>query len=129
MATDFKNAGPLQPEIDREIEEEGGEIKALKRRGEQVTEIEIHTVKDIAESLAEIQRIVESHQNNLPREERLRIARILEEISAKEEILSRGLGNVRRLFGQLRAVDSKEPFPQKMKPRCRRDLNEIGSAS
>ena len=65
-------------------------------------------MEDLAESLAEIQRIVESHQNNLPREERLRIARILEEISTKEEILNSGLGNVRKLFGQLGAADSKQ---------------------
>ena len=108
MATDFRNAEPLRPEIDHEIEEEGDEIKVLKTRGERFTRIEIHTVEDMAESLAEIQRIVESHQNNLPREERLRIARILEEISTKEEILNSGLGNVRKLFGQLGAADSKQ---------------------
>jgi len=108
MATDFKNAGPLQTEIDHEIEEEGDEIKALRTRGERFTRIEFHTVEDMAESLAEIQRIVESHQNNLPREERLRIARILEEISTKEEILNSGLGNVRKLFGQLGSADSKQ---------------------
>ena len=107
MATDFKNTGPFRPKIDHEIEEEGREIKALKRKGERVTRIEIHTVEDMTESLAEIQRIVESHRNNLPREERLRIARILEEISAKEKILNSGLESVRKLFGQLGSADSK----------------------
>jgi len=108
MAKDFRNAEPLRPEIDHEIEEEGHEIKALKTKGERFTRIEIHTVEDMAESLAEIQRIVESHQNSLPQDERKRIARILEEISTKEEILNSGLGSVRRLFGQLGTADSKQ---------------------
>ena len=108
MATDFKNTGPFRSEIDHEIEEEGREIRALKRTGERVTKIEIHTVEDMAESLAEIQRIVESHRNNLPREERLRIARILQEISSKEKILNSCFDSVRKLFGQLGTADSNQ---------------------
>jgi len=108
MAKDFRNAEPLRPEIDHEIEEEGDEIKALKTRGERFTWIEIHTVEDMAESLAEIQRIVESHQNSLPQDERMRITRILEEISTKEEILNSGLESVRKLIGQLGTADSKQ---------------------
>jgi len=108
MAKGFKNVGSSHPEIDREIEEEEGEIESLTKRGERFTEIEIHTVKDMAESLADIQRIVESHRNNLPREERMRIVRLLEMISKSEGILKSDLENIRRLFGKLGAVDSKQ---------------------
>ena len=50
MATDLRTAEPLRSEIDHEIEEEGHEINALRKGGERVTRIEIHTIDDMAES-------------------------------------------------------------------------------
>ena len=108
MATDMKSAAPLRSEIDHEIQGEEHENKVIKTEGERLTRIEIRTVGDIAESLAEIQRIIESHRNNLPQDERLRIAHLLEEISGKEAILNKGLHEVRKLFQEIEVHDAKQ---------------------
>lgn len=99
-------ASPLKPEIDREIRIENKEKEAIEGQAEKTTEIEFRTVEDIAKSLDEMQRILEKHRNNLPREERERIAKILDRISREEDLFKKGVLNLHKLFQRLDAVDA-----------------------
>jgi hypothetical protein len=62
----------------------------------------------MAEALAEIQQIIETHKNNLPREERERIAHILKDISKKEEFFNKSVQNLLKLFQRIDIIDLKE---------------------
>ena len=61
----------------------------LKKQAEKITKIEIRTIDDIADSLAEIQQLVEIHRNNLSGSERDKISRILTEILKNEELFKK----------------------------------------
>jgi hypothetical protein len=98
---------PVRSEIGREIGLEDNEQRAVKRQAEKMTRLEIHAVEDIAEQLAEVQHIIETHRNNLPREEREKIAHILREISKEEELFTRNVTKLRKLFEGMDTVDLK----------------------
>jgi len=104
----FAGGNPLRPEISREIEIEGDESGLVKGRAEKMTKIEIRSIEDMAEALAEIQQIIETHRNNLPKEERERIGHILKDISKKEELFNRSVQNLRKLFQRIDIIDLKE---------------------
>jgi hypothetical protein len=104
----LEGSNPLRPEISREIEIEGDENRLVKRQAEKMTKIEIRTIGDMAEALAEIQQIIETHRNNLPKEERERIAHILKEISKKEKLFNKSVQNLRKLFQRIDVIDLKE---------------------
>ena len=93
--------------VEQEIEMEDDEKKLIKKQARKMTKAEIHTVKDIAESLAEIQRIIDTHRNNLQKEERERIAHILGKISKAEGIFMKNIHNLQKLFRHLNIVDEK----------------------
>ena len=104
----FAGGSPFRAEINREIEIEGDESKLVKRQAEKMTKIEIRSIEDIAEALAEIQQIIETHRNNLPKEERERIGYILKEISKKEDLFAKSVQNLRKLFQRIDITDFKE---------------------
>jgi hypothetical protein len=104
----FAGSSPLRPEINREIELEGDENRLVKKQAGKMTKIEIRSIQDMAEALAEIQQIIETHRNNLPKEERERIAHILKDISKKEELFNRSVQNLRKLFQRIDIIDLKE---------------------
>ena len=103
--TKLKGRSAFEPEIDQEIDLQGNEQKLVKKNAEKMTQIEIRTIDDIAKSLAEIQRIIDSHRNNLPTEERERITRILKEISKREEIFKKSVQKLRKTFKRVGSVD------------------------
>lgn len=103
--TKLKGRSAFEPEIDQEIDSQGNEQKLVKKNAEKMTQIEIRTIDDIAKSLAEIQRIIDSHRNNLPTEERERITRILKEISKREEIFKKSVQKLRKTFKRVGSVD------------------------
>jgi len=105
--TDLAKKSSFSSEVGQEIEMEDNEKRLVKKQAEKMTRAEVHTVKDIAESLAEIQRIVDTHRNNLQKEERERIAHILGEISKEEGIFMRNIHNLQKLFRRLNIVDEQ----------------------
>jgi len=104
-STNVGDRGPIKSEIGREIGLEDNERKAVKRQAEKMTKVEIRSVEDIAEQLAEIQQIIETHKNNLPREERERISSILGKISKEENVFTRSVAKLKRLFQRIDKVD------------------------
>jgi hypothetical protein len=78
-----------------------------------MTKIEIHTINDIAESLAEIHQIIQTHRNNLPREERDRITGILKEILKKETIFTKSVQKLRKIFQRIGVADANQLREQK----------------
>jgi len=107
-SSNLAGRSPLRPEISREIEVEGEENRLVKGQAEKMTKIEIRSIEDMAEALAEIQQIIETHRNNLPREERERIGHILKETSKKEELFNKSIQNLRKLFQRIDVIDLKE---------------------
>ncbi|PQP35748.1 hypothetical protein C6A37_00850 [Desulfobacteraceae bacterium SEEP-SAG9] len=108
IETDLNGPGTYVSEIDREIDTQGTEKKLLKKQAEKITKIEIRTIDDIADSLAEIQQRVEIHRNNLPASEREKISRILTEILKNEELFKKGLQNLQTLFKRIRIMDADQ---------------------
>ena len=104
-STSLGDSGPINSEIGREIGLENNERKAVKRQAEKMTKVEIRSVQDIAEQLAEIQQIIETHKNNLPREERERISSILGKISKEESVFNRSVAKLKKLFQRIDKVD------------------------
>ncbi|MCK4819878.1 hypothetical protein KA005_29200, partial [bacterium] len=103
-STNVGDSGPIKSEIRREIGLENTERRAVKRQAEKMTKVEIRSVEDIADQLVEIQQIIETHKNNLPREERERISSILGEISKEENVFNRSVANLKRLFQHIDKV-------------------------
>jgi transposase len=84
------------------------EEKTLFKRGAgKLSRREIRTVEDMSEALSEVQRIIEAHRNNLPREERERIAGILERISRDEKIFTGSVEGLRRLLKRIGGADQE----------------------
>lgn len=108
LNTKSKGGSTFEPEIDQEIDMQGDEQKLIKKNAEKMTQIEIRTINDIAESLAEIQRVIDSHRNNLPTEERKKITRILKEISKREEIFKKSVQKLQKTFKRIGSVDATQ---------------------
>jgi len=103
---DLVSNGPVRQEIDREMVVENQEKEMVAEGAEKMTRIEIRTIEDIAQALSEIERIVEANRNNLPKEERERIAAILNQISKDENIFRDSVRNLQKLFQRLDSVDA-----------------------
>jgi hypothetical protein len=108
LETDLGGRGTYISEIDSDIDARGAEKRLLKKQAEKITKIEIRTIDDIADSLAEIQQLVEKHRNNLPVSERAKISQILTEILKKEELFKKGLQKLQILFKRIRIVDADQ---------------------
>jgi hypothetical protein len=113
LSTTINQQNPYSSEIDDEIGAQGIEKSLVRKQAGKITKIEIRTIDDIAELLAEIQQIIETHRNNLPTSERDKISQILKEIMKKEEIFKKALQNLRKLFKRIRLVDVNEIEKQK----------------
>ena len=73
---------------------ENKEKKLVKDKSLKITKFEIRTIRDMAEILAEIQRMVESNNNQLSRPEREKIASMLQKMSNSEEIFKKEVYHV-----------------------------------
>jgi hypothetical protein len=113
LGTTAKQQNPHSSEIDDEIGTQGIENGLVRKQAGKITKIEIRTIDDIAELLAKIQQIIETHRNNLPTSERDKISQILKEIMKKEEIFKKALHNLHKLFKRIRLVDVNEIEEQK----------------
>jgi Mg2+ and Co2+ transporter CorA len=103
---DLVSNGPVRQEIDREMAVENQEREMVAEGAEKMTRIEFRTVEDIEKALSEIERIIEANRNNLPREERERMAGILNQISKDENIFRDSIRGLQKLFQRLDAVDA-----------------------
>ena len=77
---------PLKAKVDHEIDVEDREKKTVFKEAGKYTDLEFHTVDDIASELGEIQKTVEKNRSSLPREARETIVRTLKTISNKEAL-------------------------------------------
>ena len=113
VGTDLSGNQTFEPEIDQETKIQGNEKWLIKKHAENLTKIEIRTLDDIAESLAEIQRIIDSHRNTLQQKDRETISNILKAILKKEEILKKSILNLRKVFQQIGVTDANQLKEQK----------------
>jgi hypothetical protein len=113
IAMDLSGTGALEPEIGREIEMQGKEQRLIKKHAGKITKLEIRTIDDIAELLAEIHKIIKNHRNNLPKEEREKITGILKDILEKEAIFTKGIQNLRKIFQRIGFADTGQLQEQK----------------
>jgi hypothetical protein len=115
IATDLSGTGALEPEIGREIEIQGKEQRLIKKHAGKLTKLEIRTIGDIAELLAEIHQIIKNHRNNLPKEERKKITGILNEILKKETIFTKAIQNLRKILQRIGFADASQLREQKVR--------------
>jgi hypothetical protein len=102
-------------EIARSIRLQKNEKKIVEKKAVKITKLEIRTIEDMTECLAEIQRIVETNKNNLTREEREKIATLLRKVLDKKDIFKRGLLNLKKIYQHIGSIGTKEL--QKLKDR------------
>ena len=108
LAKDIVNSSPFKPEIEHDVQIQNKEKKLVKDKAIKITKFEIHTIRDMAEAMAEIQRIVESNKNQLSRSEREQIASILQKMSNSEDIFKKDLLNLQKIFKQINTADAKQ---------------------
>jgi hypothetical protein len=108
FAKDIVNSSPFKYEIEQDMQVQDTGKKIVKDKSLKITKSEIHTIKDMAETLAEIQRIVETNQNQLSRPDREKIAAMLQKISKNEDILKKELLYIQSIFKQISAPDAKQ---------------------
>jgi hypothetical protein len=119
---DLVNSSPYKPEIQRELELQNKEKAVVKNQAVKITKAEIRTIKDMAEALAEIQRVVETNNNNIPNEEREKIANILRMLSNKENILKEGFLGLHKNIKQIGTIDTEQL--QNLKERLKKASNK-----
>jgi hypothetical protein len=107
MAKDLDKALPFRPRIDQEIATQKREKSQIKEQAGGFTRAEIRSIDDIAERLAEIQLIIETHQNNLPSEERQGITQTLRAISEKEGLFRAASVKLEKTFRQIGGADTE----------------------
>lgn len=105
--TGKKNIGTnsIEPEIMHEIDQEESEQKLIKKNALKLTKIEMRTIDDIAKAILEIHQIIQTHQNNLPNDERQRISKILQEIYKREQIFIKSLSKLKKTIKRIGSVD------------------------
>jgi hypothetical protein len=108
LARDIVNSSPFKPEIMQNMQMQNKEKKLVKDKSIKITKFEIRTIRDIAEALAEIQRMVETNKNQLSRPEREKIASILQKLPNNENIFKKGLWNLQKIFQQISVTDVKQ---------------------
>ena len=108
LAKDIVNSSPFKPEIEQDVQIQKKEKKLVKDKAIKITKFEIHTIRDMAEAMAEIQRIVESNKNQLSRSEREQIASILQKLSNSKDIFKKDLLNLQKIFQQINTADVKQ---------------------
>jgi hypothetical protein len=108
LAKDIVNSSPFKPEIEQDMQIQNKEEKLVKDKAVKITEIEISTVNDMAEAMAEIQRIVEANDNQLSRPEREKIASMLQKMSNSEEIFKKELWHLQKILEQINTADVKQ---------------------
>ena len=80
----------------------------IRTVAEEITKKEIKTIEDIAKLLSEIQKIIETHRNNLSKDDRMKISHILSEILQREEIYKKGIQNIRSILQRAGILDDKQ---------------------
>ena len=103
------------PEVEREIGVQENEANLMKTNAEPFTRIEIHTLADVQRSLKEIQNILQSRKNNLGREERGQLAKLVQNILKKESLFKSSVARLKKLYTQMKAWDQQQLKAQKQR--------------
>jgi len=108
VPTDLNNNGVYESEINDELDVQEKEETMIRTVAEEITKKEIKTIEDIAKLLSEIQKIIETHRNNLSKDDRMKISHILSEILQREEIYKKGIQNIRSILQRAGILDDKQ---------------------
>ena len=104
----WKKEGPFKSDIQKNIQLEKKEKNLVKSKIGHVLKFEVRTIQDMAEALAQIQRLVELQHDNLTDEERKKVADYLKKISSKENLLKEALLNFQKTSQQIGLMDEKQ---------------------
>ena len=99
---------PFRAKVEHEIDIEDREKRMVFKEAGKYTNLQFHTVDDIASELGEIQKAVEKNRNSLPREARETIVRTLKTISKKEALFENKLAHLKEVFRRLKILDMKQ---------------------
>ena len=99
---------PFRTKVEHEIDVEDREKKMVFKEAGKSTDLQLHTVDDIASELGEIQKTVEKNRDSLPREARETIIRTLKTISNKEALFKKELAQLEEVFKRLEILDMNQ---------------------
>jgi hypothetical protein len=108
FADRWKKESAFNSDIQKNIQVENKEKGLVKSRLGKVLKTEVRTIQDMAEALAQIQRIVESQHNNFSNEERLKVADYLKKISNSENLFKESFMNFQKTSEQIDLMDEKQ---------------------
>ena len=98
----------FKPEFEKEDQIENAEIRAVKKEAIPVTIKELHSIKDIEESLLHCQELVQRHHQSLDRDDREKLASLVQSILRNVSVLKKGVERLRKNVQRLVAVDQKQ---------------------
>jgi hypothetical protein len=99
---------PIRKEIGKEIEAQDVERGTMEQEKNKVVAFEIKTIADIEESLVELMRTIEAHNDNLSTQDRMKIATTLKKISRKEDLFLKSLRNLKQLLPRLHTLNQQQ---------------------
>ena len=108
FADKWKKEGPFESDIQKNIQVEKKEKNLVKSKIGHVLNFEVRTIQDMAEALAQIQRLIESQHDNLTDEERKKVADFLKKISSKEKFFKESLINFQKTSQQIGLMNEKQ---------------------
>ena len=91
-------ADPAQTqEIKEQEREEKTEEHDIKKKAEQITDLELRTVDDIRDTVDRMMKKIAECQGNFTQDDAAAISHALQKITADENILGRGLANLKKI--------------------------------
>jgi hypothetical protein len=108
FADRWKKEGPFESDIQKNIQVENKEKGLVKSRLGKALKTEVRTIQDMAEALAQIQRLVESQQKNFSNEDRQKVADYLKKIANSENLFKEALFNFQKTSEQIDLMDEKQ---------------------
>ncbi len=100
-----RNNSPHRPAIDKEVRLAAGEERVLKHEGIRLTKHDLRTIEDMENALSEVQTVLSRHANNLDRDDRERIAKLLRNVAAGERLFKQDLDRLHKAFQKVWILD------------------------
>ncbi|KMY65598.1 hypothetical protein AAU61_21290 [Desulfocarbo indianensis] len=97
-----------RPEMEREEQLEEREARAVKKEAIPITIGELRSIEDIEEALVKIQGVIKRHPQSLERDDRQRIATLLQAALNKEGLFKANAEKLKKVIQRLGAVDRNQ---------------------
>ena len=97
-----------EPEWEREVRTDDEEMKGVRKQAIPLTVKELASIEAAEKALDEMYELIEKHGHGLEREDREKMAKILDTALANERLFKSGLERLKTLFQRLGVTDVKQ---------------------